>query len=151
MKTKISILLFLIYGLLSSCTQNNGNIGPYFGSWLQYEMTIDGEKVTDFNPDETFWEFQNNIIEISRVNGMYEKNGRWGTWEERDGHLLLNFMHHDDQNPVGTSEYRAPEWLHFTSDEIIDLTIVSNKSSRMELQWRDPDGRLIGYYLRKIW
>lgn len=151
MKSRISLLLIILIATLSSCTQNNGNIGPYFGSWLQYDMTIDGEKAPDFKTDETFWEFQNNIIEISRVDGMYEKNGRWGTWEERDGQLLLNFMHHDDQNQVGTSGYRAPEWLYFTSDAIIDLTIVSNKSGQMTLQWHDGDGRLICYYLRKIW
>lgn len=151
MKTKISLLLILICGLLSSCTQNNGNIGPYFGSWLQYEMTIDGEKVTDFNPDETFWEFQNNIIEISRVNGMYEKNGRWGTWEERDGHLLLNYTHSDDNNPAGQGAYRAPEWLYFPSNTVINLTILSNKSGRMTLEWHDSDGKIIRYYLRKIW
>ena len=72
-------LLMIILPLLlfCSCRMNNGDIGDLFGSWLLYSMTVDGQTPEDFDAEETFWEFQNNIISISRVEFMYDKESRW--------------------------------------------------------------------------
>lgn len=136
---------------LAACRMNNGDIGDYFGSWLLYDMTVDGVTPESFNNEETFWEFQNNIIQISRVDEFYDKEGRWGTWSEEDGKLLLNFTHFDYGTNPGTGQYAAPEWIGFPKKGIITLTFVSRSSKHMTLSWHDSTGAIYIYSLRKIW
>lgn len=150
MLKKLSIIAVILLAL-SSCRVNNGDIGDYFGSWSLYDMKIDGETPDDFDPELTFWQFQNNIIDICRVGFMYDRDGHWGTWSEENDRLLLNFMHHDVDEAPGTGGYSAPSWIGFTSDEIISLKFVSRDSKSMTLSWNSPDGRQYTYSLRKIW
>ena len=144
-------IIALLSVILSSCRVNNGDIGDYFGSWLLYDMKIDGETPSDFDGEQTFWEFQNNIVQISRVMFMYERDSRVGTWKETGEELLFDFAHHDDNHQAGTSKYRAPEWIGMVSDEIMHLTFDNRSSDRMTLSWHSPDGQLYTYSLRKIW
>ena len=137
--------------VLGSCRVNNGDIGDFFGSWLLYDMKIDGETPENFNPEQTFWQFQNNIINIGQLDFMYDHVGLWGTWEELGDHLLLNYQHHNGGDAPGTGGYAPPTWIGFTSDEIIDLTFVSRSSGRMTLTWTNPDGLVYTYSLRKLW
>ena len=153
MKAMLKRLSFIAVILLAlcSCRVNNGDIGDYFGSWSLYDMKIDGETPADFDPELTFWQFQNNIIDICRVEFMYDRVAHWGTWEEENGSLLLNFMHHNGNDAPGSGEYSAPAWIGFTSDEIMSLSFVSRASKRMTLSWNSPDGHQYVYSLRKIW
>ncbi len=150
MLKRLSFIAFLLL-TLRACRVNNGDIGGCFGSWLLYDMKIDGETPDDFDPELTFWQFQNNIIDICRVEFMYDRVTHWGTWSEENGKLLLNFMHHDGDEPSGIGGYSAPAWIGFTSDEIMSLTFVKRESNRMTLSWNSPDGHLYIYSLRKIW
>lgn len=150
MMMKKALMIFAVL-CLGACQMNDGGIGDYFGSWLLHSMTVDGTEDPEFDPETTFWEFQNNIIEISQVSRLYEKTGRWGTWSEEDGKLLLDFTHHENGIEPGSAHYQAPEWLHFTPNEILSLDFVSRSSKNMTLSWSDPEGRKIVYSLRKIW
>ena len=145
------VIAFVTLLALASCRMNNGDIGDFFGSWLLYSMTIDGETPDKFNPEETFWEFQNNIIEISRVDFMYDKDGRWGTWSEDDDKLVLDFTHFEYGVNPGTIQFAGPEWIGFPKQGVISLTFVSRSSKHMTLSWHDTNGRIYVYSLQKIW
>lgn len=136
---------------LASCRVNNGDIGDFFGSWLLYSMTVDGETPQNFDPEETFWEFQNNIIAISRVDYMYDKDSHWGTWSEDDGTLQLDYTHFESGVNPGSAQYSAPQWIGFPKRGIFQLTFVSRSSKHMTLSWHDSEGRIYVYSLRKIW
>lgn len=145
------LILMLVAVAFCSCRMNNGDIGDFFGSWLLNSMTVDGSEAEDFDRESTFWEFQNNIIQISQVSDKFDKTERWGTWVEDGDRLLLNFTHSETDIAPGTGKYRAPEWLYFPENEIISLTFVERKAKRMTLSWQDQSGRKIVYSLRKIW
>lgn len=145
----LSILTFSI--LFISCRVNNGDIGNLFGSWSMYSMTVDGMTPEGFDPDTTFWEFQNNIVCISYVGFMYDKESRWGTWSDENDELLLNFTHSSHGMPAGTGQYRSPEWLGFPPNSVIRLNYISCSSKNMELSWRNEAGETLIYSLRKIW
>lgn len=130
---------------------NNGDIGDLFGSWLLEDMTVDGVTPEDFDPEATFWSFQNNIIQISRVEFMYEQDYRWGTWTQDDNQLILNYTHHDGGEAPGTYPYNAPQWLGFPSNSLITLDFRSRSSRRMALSWQNAKGQTYVYSLRKIW
>lgn len=145
------IILLLPLLMFCSCRVNNGDIGDFFGSWLMESMTVDGEVPDDFNPELTYWEFQNNLVSISRVEFMYDKESRWGTWSEDGNHLLLNYTHYSQGLNPGTGQYTAPEWLGFPPNSVISLTFVTRSSKRMSLTWTDYEGHVYVYSLRKIW
>lgn len=145
------ITLILVAVAFCSCRVNNGDIGDFFGSWLLYSMTVDGQEADGFDQESTFWEFQNNIILISQVDDLFEKNERWGTWVDEGNRLLLNFTHSENGIAPGTGPYRAPEWLYFPENEIIGLTFTERTSKQMALSWQDQSGHTIVYSLRKIW
>lgn len=144
-------ILSIIFVALTACRVNNGDIGDYFGSWHLENMTIDGSVPEDFDPEATFWEFQNNIIRVLRVEFMYSYNNSWGTWSESNGQLILDFNHYSSTDEPGTGIYASPTWIGFPSGELIRLKFISRNSHRMTLQWPDPDGRIYTYSLRKIW
>lgn len=144
-------ILFIASFILSACRVNNGDIGNYFGSWLVYSVIIDGEPAPDFDSESTFFEFQNNIIFVTTVDKYYDKSYRVGTWSEDDGFLYLDFTHSSANIEAGTDWFQAPEWLYFPSNKVIPLKLFNASSSRMELIYNDSEGRVIQYYLRKIW
>lgn len=145
------VIVFITILTLASCRMNNGDIGDLFGSWLLYSMTVDGEAPENFNSEETFWEFQNNIVSISRVYYMYDKDVHWGTWSEADGQLQLDYTHFESGVNPGTGQYSSPQWLGFPKRGIFQLKFVSRSSKRMTLSWYDSEGRMFVYSLRKIW
>lgn len=150
MRQRLTIILLAVM-VFCSCKVNNGDIGDFFGSWLMYSMTVDGDIPEDFNPEQTYWEFQNNLICISRVEFMYDKESRWGTWSEDDNELRLNYTHCSQGLNPGTGQYRAPDWLGFPPNRVLSLSFVARSSNRMSLTWTDDNGRIYVYSLRKIW
>ena len=43
------IPLLIIMLLISGCTQNNGEIDPWFGTWRLESLTCDGEPADDYH------------------------------------------------------------------------------------------------------
>lgn len=82
---------------LWSCTQNNGEIDPWFGFWRLTSLTADGEPVEDYD-NNIVWSFQNNIIMIDIYGDHEEYIESWGTWTCNDEETLmtLDFSHRDD-------------------------------------------------------
>lgn len=136
---------------ITACRMNNGDIGSKFGTWALTDMLIDGETPEDFEPGQTLWSFQNNIIDVQRDMGYYEPFSRYGSWEESNGHLYLNFTHSDSTTLPGQGRYEAPTWIGFTANEIIDLTYIENTSRHMKLTWIDPEGKVYCYILDKTY
>lgn len=145
------IFTFFIAVVLCGCRFNNGDIGDFFGSWLLESMTVDGAEPEDFDGESTYWEFQNNIIRISRVSSYLDIESRWGTWIDDGSQLFLDFTHYEDGVDPGSGQYRAPEWLDMPQNEVIALTFEKRASRRMTLWRTDALGRRVVYSLRKIW
>lgn len=147
------LMLLPLALLLGSCTHNDGNIGPWFGTWGMTAMTVDGVPYGTTDRGQTLWEFQSHLVRISRIDAHQTFTGySWGTWEERDGHLLLDFTHPDNSTPEGDQgEYRAPDWLLMPPGQVIDLAITDNRSRIKSLKYTDPDGKIIIYTIKKTW
>lgn len=143
--TILSALAFM------SCTTNNGDIGPYYGTWSMLSFTVDGEPAEDTDIGSILWEFQNNIVSITITDPYHTRYAHYGTWREYDGYLSLDFTHHDDSNQPGQGPYMAPEELKFPSNEVIELKIESQSSKGMVLSWHNASGETLVYTLKKTW
>lgn len=144
-----SIIAAIIVGLLSvSCTQNNGDIGEWFGEWKLCSIEINNELDRDYNND-VLWKFQNNIIEMVVVNSVgHSHSEHYGTWISDAGMITLNFTHSDDLNTAGNGKYSPPQQTHLPA-AIIDLKILKLSSSEIILQYEASADCNIIYTLRK--
>lgn len=71
------IPLLIIMLLTSGCTQNNGEIDPWFGTWRLESLTCDGEPSDDYHGQMT-WSFQNDIICLVTDLGHHSYTHRHG-------------------------------------------------------------------------
>ena len=147
-KSALSILISAValVMLACGCTQNNGSIGVLYGSWVVDNLTVadGGEMPEGYEPDKCFLSFQNNIVRATLDTGHHTFIKRFGTWENSGDYLLLNFTY-------GEWTYDAPSWLGFSSEEVMRLKYVEESSSRIVLEWVNPQGAKYTYYLKKTY
>lgn len=152
---RIVMALFLCCMMVpfTGCTRNNGDIGPWFGTW--HLMSIEAYGVPEDGYDgDIFWAFQNDVIAMTRVNtadnGMHStgKSRVHGTWREDDGALFLNFTYNDDADTEGY-QYRPFEELHLPYMEVSRLVIVKSPGREMILNYTAADGTVYTYTLKK--
>ncbi len=59
---KISTLLLAsVFILMTGCTHNDGDIGPWFGTWQLENVMIDDKPEEDYHHD-IFWQFQKHCV-----------------------------------------------------------------------------------------
>ena len=101
----IRLVVALVAGVIvTGCTQNNGNIGDWFGEWHLESITVNDVDDDTYTGD-VLWKFQNDIVEMVVVNAIgHSHSEHYGTWSSDDAPLILNFTHHDDLHPAGSAE-----------------------------------------------
>ncbi len=151
---RISYIIITLLALVSfaSCTHNNGDIGPYFGTWKVTEITINSVPESDYQGN-LFWSFQTTVIGMTTVDpdlGVTTRES-WGAWEQDGDILRLSFIHTDDSNPQqGSAKYSPLPESHLPAG-VSELDIISISSSDMRLRYTATDGTIYGYSLKKWW
>ena len=151
MKIVYKLLLFSAIALAASfgfarCTQADGYIGPWFGTWHIEQILIDGKEDPDYEANIVI-SFQGKIFKC----GILESAEIYGSWEYAGEVLTL-----DAGYKTGTAVdfphlfNPFPMALHFPADvEQIEITVVSINNRTMEWQYIDQNGDLLTYKLRK--
>lgn len=149
MKNCLTIIIaVLVMSFMSGCTHNNGDIGPYFGTWKLTGMEIDGKPDASYSGN-IFWQFQSTVFCMRQVNAHHDTDIRWGSWEETDdGMLVLNFTHRDDEHPTGSSIY-SPIPATGLATAVNYLTIEKKSSSHLTLTYLSEEGLTYCYHLLK--
>ena len=149
MKKIFLIFLPLLAILGAGCTHNDGDIGPWFGTWQLEEITADGTVDTGYHHD-IFWQFQNTVFCMRKVTAMHDVYPRWGTWQETGNDILrLDFTNHDNDHPEGSTIYIPFPETHIRPNGITELKIMEMSGSELHLQYAAPEGTLYDYYLKK--
>ena len=151
MKTIKILLLSAVIIFLAGCTQNNGHIGPLFGSWHLETMTRNGDVYSQPDGTDTFWNFQGQMLMVILSEGMYEKYDFDGTWERTDGYLMLDFTHSCNTDGPGTGDYRAPYWMGFPENAVLLHSVQKLDGSDMILGWTSAEGEVYIYKFKKTW
>lgn len=96
MKRKMTIrriLLALFVGLaITSCTQNDGYIGPIFGKWQLTEMWEGGVMTPH---DSLYYNFQTSIIQLQLVHRYgigNESDSFYGNYVKENGELRFSLI-----------------------------------------------------------
>lgn len=147
--------IVVIVPALCSCTRNNGDIGPWFGMWQLLEVQTNGVADADYEGN-IFWAFQNNVFQMilrSTEPGDLTRDQRWGTWQESDGMLILDFNHYEDLYPEGYVDgyniYVPFPQTHLPYGEASRLNIVKMKGSDMVLTYSPQDSEVVYTYILK--
>lgn len=144
-------LLFaaLLLAIATSCTHNDGDIGPLFGIWRLEKMTRDGQAV-DLRADGlqlVTFAFQNQVVEINTTEDHNYLTTCLANWR-RDGQTLT----FDFDNTDATGEdvrYTPPSILGWRHGETCPTEIVKLDGKNMELAYVSPTGGDYRYWLKK--
>ena len=152
----LTVCLGVLLATLAGCRVNNGDIGPLYGVWAVTEVEVDGETYDGWKSEDTesFFQFQNNIIFVSRVVNRYVLYQNYGTWEwlVEDNEISLNFLHHDNNNPEpGSGFYAPPEWLLLTEPGVYNFDVTWQGEKRMIWSTINTQGLRLTYHLKKTY
>lgn len=147
---RLSYLIILVAAILTlpGCTQNDGDIGPWFGTWRLEQILVDGADDEAYNHD-IIWKFQSDVISMVVVDdATHTAASTWGTWSEADNTLTLNFSYSDTANPAGSFKYSPPAATHLPPG-ISRLSIISLSKGEITLGYIDQQGVTYTYKLAK--
>lgn len=131
------------------CTQNNGYIGPIFGSWSLMEISVDGVPLEMQKP--TVFSFQNEVVRVMQIaENPFEGETRYGNFSISDDILSIKFLTELDPD-VDSYRFLMPSWLYFPSGEMpLRFDIKELKGSKMVLVLYDGS-RDLTYSFEKTW
>ena len=136
--------------LSGACTQNDGHIGPLFGSWSLNSMSVDGELRESSDGHFTTMSFQSDIVMFVCADELHNTSKSYATWSEHNDILTLNFSHYSDDIAEGTDAFGPPPCLDMPAG-ISDYQISKLNSSVLELIRVSGDGRVYIYKFKKTW
>lgn len=149
-KLKLFIALCLAIAAIlfaGSCTCNNGDIGPWFGTWHLNEITVDGEPDEEYHGN-IFWQFQNDVVCMLVRSDYHGQKFHWGKWKEEPGKLILDYNHPPKPEIADPSIYSPPAAVHLPA-QIITLTIDRFDSGKLQCTYHAADGTTYRYFLSK--
>lgn len=92
----IAALIVATALLTCSCTRNNSDIGPYFGTWALVEAS--GAYSVPGSDREVFLQFQSHTVCLRIVfTQTHSYDAVFGNWDEKNGTLTLDFPDHSDK------------------------------------------------------
>ena len=127
-----NMILLAALLVVASCTTNNGDIGPWFGTWRVTEITTDGVADADYQGN-MFFKFQSTVFEMLLVHDDHGTENRFGIWND-DGKGTLTVSFPDaNHEPLPQSHMRAEQNV---------LTFNGVQSSGFVLRLDSPDGHV---------
>ncbi len=140
-----SILLGLVLLLTVGCTQNNGNIGLWFGTWQVTEISVDCEPQQDYEKN-MFFKFQANVCDVITVFPHETYYQHFAEFTEVDKNtIIVDFSHTDEWNPV---EFDVPTGSFLENGKNI-FNVTKHNNRKLTLTLQKPDGTTITYSLKK--
>lgn len=134
-----NMILLAALLVVASCTTNNGDIGPWFGTWRVTEITTDGVADADYQGN-MFFKFQSTVFEMLLVHDDHGTENRFGIWND-DGKGTLTVSFPDaNHEPLPQSHMRAEQNV---------LTFNGVQASGFVLRLDSPDGHVYTYRLVK--
>lgn len=150
---KLNYLLALFSILiLTNCTQADGYIGDWFGSWYLEKIVKNGEQMPQY---EGYYSFKNDIMvsfqgEMFRM-GYVDEQDIYGMWSYAGETLVLDARYNSGNGADMEDRFNPfPDPLGFTpGEEMVEVTVLQINSKTMEWQYIDSEGDVLTYFFRK--
>ena len=142
LQSRLIIIALLLCGM-SGCTHNNGDIGPWFGTWQVTGIDADGAPLAEYDGNVVL-KFQSHVMESRTQYDHHSYTAYWCSWHEEEGALILEI------NPGEESAGYVPE-LHIPWIPVNTLRILSLTGSNACLSRLSDEGTEYKYYLKKLY
>ena len=142
------ILVLTLTLLLGSCTQPDGHIGDWFGSWHLETIMINGEEETSYSENpEIMFSFQGKVFNASYM----ERAEIYGSWSYAGEVLTLVASYNAGSGANNKNLFDPfPVAMHLAADvEQVEITVTEINGKTMQWQYIDQNGRLLTYNFRK--
>lgn len=146
------VIAIILCFFIASCTQNNGNIGKYFGSWVLRSVTVNGSEQSLLPEGAKYgtMSFQGSVVRFLTVYSSDRASENYATWTEADNEIHFDFKNSNHETPAGTSIYAPPVWLGFgTLNVSVKVTRLDN--SHLDFERTDAEGHLWKYAFERTW
>lgn len=137
----IAALTIAIASLLASCTHNNGDIGPWFGTWHVEKMAVDGIDNPNF-PDSVFFQFQSSVFCMRRIYPQQQYYAAFGTWEDLGNNSLRIVFPDTAMRPIAE--------VGLDSATTLKVEQLSSHSAVLSTEPTDSSSHKIRYTLRHL-
>jgi hypothetical protein len=142
----VALLMMLTF---AGCTQNNGDIGAWFGAWTINSIEADGAPDTDYTPNSVTWKFQSTVISMIELYDYHQTSTSFGTWKQlSDSQLELNFGHGDADSDTNLGVYYPAKSTHLPIGVSV-LNIVKFSGKHLTLTYTADTGITYTYTLSK--
>lgn len=145
------LLFIILLTIVTACTQNNGFIGPWFGTWKLTEIRIDGVVDPDYQGN-IIWKFQSDIIEMVKADDIeHTADSRWGTWVANDDNtqITLNYTHKAVVDGVENTWTYSPLAETHLPRGVLILDAEWGKNPKLLLTYLSEDGHVYTYSFKK--
>lgn len=146
------ISVVFLFSAISGCTQNDGRIGPIFGTWALDDITdASGAPVATPDSCRLTWLFQSSTVCMRELLPYHSTLSYWGNWDMSDRILTLDYDNHDDIDPPGTFLYCLPEGYGFPkAPAVMRFSVTHLDNSRLDVNYTTEQGATLRYRFHKI-
>lgn len=137
--THLGFLAVFILLSISSCTRNNGDIGPLYGQWKLISIDTQGLELPEYHGD-VFWSFQDSAFQLLMRTEAHEFDRYYGNWSLIDDGSRLVLTFPDPRWP-------APQSIGLSATTVLRVITLTSRDAVFE--YSDTDGKSITYTLRK--
>lgn len=151
MKHTLFATLMALAFVLQSCTQNDGRIGPLFGTWRLDSIERLDNAETLMPPHDLTWSFQSDVVCMKELLPYHGQNEYWGSWRLDGTTLELFYDNHDDEIGSMSPPYTLPSGYGFdAAPTTLRFSVTELSGSRMTLEYVDSTASTLRYTLTKI-
>lgn len=152
----IAAFVLFMTVVLSACTQNNGNIGLWFGHWKVTEITINGTTADSYSGN-LFFSFQSKVFaQMQKWGEAYDQ--RFANFEDCGDYIIITFPYvtNEEGNPVYDENGNLVTEDHFKPLEITHMSMGENilnvdqaNGGKLQLSMVDAAGETVVFRLEK--
>ena len=140
------IISLIFFAAITACTQNDGDIGVWFGTWRLEKITIDGTTDSDYD-ENVVLKFQNNVMESVAQYEHHVTNNCYAKWTREGDLLILELPENQDPD----TQYGYVGELHLPWLPLIEMKVLNLSGKKAELEYETEFGQMIRYYLTKLY
>lgn len=126
---------------ITSCTQNNGDIGMWFGTWHVEQIDMDNSPIDGYMGTD-FFQFQSTLFQLRYTDDTHAEKQTVGCWQDNGSSIDVTFP---DEKLVWVFLYG----IDMGKDAVNHFTVEQLTSKEAILALKATNGHSYRYHLKK--
>ncbi len=126
---------------MTSCTQNNGDIGTWFGTWHVEQIDMDNSPIDGYMGTD-FFQFLSTLFQLRYTDATHAEKQTVGRWQDNGSSIDVTFP---DEKLVWVFLYG----INMDKDAVNHFTVEQLTSKEAILALKATNGHTYRYHLKK--